>query len=193
MQTSNFAGRAVLAIKQTGISTRKIAAQLHFSESLLRHLLKALPASAGDQDLARQGKISTNELVRRAESGLRPNKNHEMLAIDRDREIRRAADLINDWLLQVPLFGPARKMILEEAQRKFRMMREAGLRPSAVAPPGTTVSQIISRSRPAPFTDDIDIIAWFAKWLCKWSFYAFPDEEIRDGGLRLALEKLRGS
>ena len=49
--------RAVLAINQTGISIRRIAAQLQISESLLRHLLQALQAPASDQDLARQGKI----------------------------------------------------------------------------------------------------------------------------------------
>ena len=43
----------------------KVAAQLQFSESLLRHLLLALQAPACDRDLARQGKISTNELARR--------------------------------------------------------------------------------------------------------------------------------
>ncbi len=59
---------AVLAIKQTGISTRKVAAQLQLSESLLRHLLQALQAPASDRDLAQQGKITTNELVRRAKA-----------------------------------------------------------------------------------------------------------------------------
>ena len=47
--------RAVLTIHQSGISIRKIAAQLQLSESLLRHLLLALRAPACDRDLARQG------------------------------------------------------------------------------------------------------------------------------------------
>ena len=79
-------------------------------------------------------------------------------------------------------------------QRKFLMMKEAGLHPPAVAPPGMIVSQIIARTKPPAFTDDsIHIVAWFAQWLCRWSFYAFLDEEIRDAGLSLALEKQRGS
>ena len=43
---------AVLRLNQSGISIRKIASQLHLSESLLRHLLQALKAPACDRDLA---------------------------------------------------------------------------------------------------------------------------------------------
>jgi hypothetical protein len=181
----------VLAIKQTGISIRKIAAQLHLSESLLRHLLQALLAPICDQDLARQGKISTNQLAGRAKACLRPAKQHEMLAIDRDREIRIAADLICEWLLQTNLFGPSRETIVQEVQRKFRMWKEAGLHPSAVAPPGTPVSRIIGRTKPPSFDSSIDIVAWFAQWLCRWSLNAFPNENVRDSSLSLALEKQR--
>ena len=137
---------AVLAISQTGISIRKIAAQLQLSESLLRHLLRALQAPAGDQDLARQGTISTNELVRRAKDRLQPTNHHETLTIDRDREIRIAADLICNWLLQTKLFGPAREMVVKEVRRKLTTMKEAGLHPSAVAPAGTPLSAGPDRS-----------------------------------------------
>jgi hypothetical protein len=181
--------RAVLAIKQTGISTRQVAAQLRLSESLLRHLLLALRAPVCDQDLARQGKISTNELVRRVEAGLRqPVKGRETPAIDRDREVRIAADLISDWLLQTKLFVPAREMIVKEVQREFRNMKEAGRHPSAVASPGTLLSQIIERTKP-PADHRIDIVAWFAHWLCRWTLFAFPDEDIRDTALVFALQK----
>ena len=175
---------AVQSIKQSGVSIRKVAARLQFSEALLRHLLQALQAPACDQVLARQGKISTNELVRRAKAGLFPAKHHET---------RMAADLICDWLLQTNLFGPAREMIVKEVQRKFRMMKEAGLHSTAVAPPGTSVSRIIKCTEPAPLTDDSIDIAWFAQWLCKWSFFAFPDEDIRDSALDLALQMQQAS
>src|ERR1035438_7742670 len=102
--------RAVQAIiSQSGLSIRKIAAQLHLSESLLRHLLQALQAPACDRDLARQGKISTNELVRRAKAGLRRSvKRRETSVLDRAQETREATDLICDWLLQTQLFVPVR-------------------------------------------------------------------------------------
>ena len=38
-------------------------------------------------------------------------KHRETSALDRDQETRIATDLICDWVLQIQLFGPARKMI----------------------------------------------------------------------------------
>ena len=181
--------RAVLTIKQSGISIRKVADQLQLSEPLLRHLLQALQAPASDQVLARQGKISTNELVRRAKAVcLRPSaQQREGIVLERTLQPGKAADLICDWLLQTQLFGPAREMIIKEAQREFFAMKEAGFRPSLAAPSGMPTSQIIKRVKPPALTDDrIDIVAWFAHWLCRWSFFAFPDEGIRDTALDLA-------
>jgi AraC-like DNA-binding protein len=184
---------AVLGIKQTGISIRSIAAQLHLSEPLLRHLLQALQAPACDQDLAREGKISTNELVRRAKAFLRPAKHDETLTIDRDREIRIAADMICDWLLQTQLNRPAREAIVKEVQHKFLAMKEAGFHPSVAPHSDTPASKIIERAKPPALTDDsIDIVAWFAQWLCTWSFFAFPDEDIRETALDLARQMQAG-
>ena len=181
--------RAVLTINQSGISIRKVATQLRLSESLLRHLLQALQAPACDRVLAQEGKISTNELIRRAKAGSRLSaKGREKLVIDRDLETRSAADLICDWLLQTKMFAPVREMIVKEVQRKFRTMKEARLHPSVVALTEALVSQIIKRVKPHA-DDSIDIVAWFAQWLCKWSFFAFPDENVRAAALDLALEK----
>ena len=187
--------RAVLTIKQSGISTRKVADQLQLSEALLRHLLQALQAPASDQVLAREGKISTNELVRRAKAAcLRPCAQHrEEIALERTLEPGKATDLIGNWLLQTQLFGPAREMIVKEVQREFLAMKEAGLRPSVAAPYDMPTSQIILRTKPPALTDNrIDIVAWFAQWLCRWSFFAFPDEDIRDTALDLARQRQLG-
>ena len=78
-------------------------------------------------------------------------------------------------------------MIVEEVWRKFRIMKEAGKRPSVAAPLNTLVSKIIELTKPA-LDDRIDITAWFAQWLCKWSFFAFPDQDMRDAALDLALQ-----
>ena len=78
-------------------------------------------------------------------------------------------------------------------RHKFITMKEAGLHPSALTPPATPVSRIIERTRPPTLVDDrIDIVAWFAQWLYKWSFIAFPDEDIRDNALDLALKMQLG-
>jgi transposase-like protein len=186
---------AVLTITQSGISIRKVAAQLHLSESLLRHLLQALQAPACDRDLARQGKMSTNELARRAKAaGLRrsPDNSHA-LELERVQENHEATDLICDWLLQTQLYGPAREAIVKEVRHKFLGMTQAGLHPSVTAPHDTRVSEIIKRTKPPALTDGrIDIVAWFAQWLCRWAFFAFPDEDIRDNALDLALQKQFG-
>lgn len=49
------------------------------------------------------------------------------------------------------------------------------------------------REKPPAFDDSIDIVAWFARWLRKWSLNAFPDEAIRDAALEMARQKQRGS
>lgn len=59
---------AVREIIQLGLSRRRLALEIGFSEGLLRRLLKCLEASPSDINLARQNLISTNELARRARS-----------------------------------------------------------------------------------------------------------------------------
>src|ERR1039458_8694604 len=69
--------RAVYAIHQAGVSLRELAKALNCSPSLLGHLLAALQASALDRTLAREGKISTRELARRARAtGIRRAARH---------------------------------------------------------------------------------------------------------------------
>src|ERR1700740_752694 len=57
---------AIREIIERGVSRRRLACEVGFSEGLFRHLLKALEATPSDIELARQNLISTNELVRRA-------------------------------------------------------------------------------------------------------------------------------
>jgi hypothetical protein len=187
--------QAVSDIRQSGISIRQIAAQLQLSESLLRRLLLSLQAPAADRALARQGKISTNELVRcaRVAEIRHTSKYREALELERAKETRRGSDLICKWLLQTELNGPCCEMIVDEVRRNFHNMKQAGRHPSVVAPPDTPVTEIIERTKPSNLVDDgIDIIGWFVQWLCRWSFFAFPDEKIRDNALDLALQRQWG-
>jgi lambda repressor-like predicted transcriptional regulator len=59
-------GRAVNVIHQAGTSLRSLAKALTCSPSLLRRLIEVDQAPLEDQLLARQGKITTNELLRRS-------------------------------------------------------------------------------------------------------------------------------
>lgn len=186
--------RAVLAINQTGISIRRIAAQLQISESLLRHLLQALQAPASDQDLARQGKISTNELVRRAKAAsLCPSPdNSEALELERVRETREAANTICNWLAERGQQGSYGKQILKGVRHEFAFREQDGslpLCPHAETP----LHKVILRSKPdRPIDDNATAICWHHEWLFRWAYHAFPDRGIRDTALDLALQMQPG-
>lgn len=178
---------AVRSIHGSGISIRQIAAQLHKSESTLRHLLIALDAPAQDRALARRGEISTNELVRRSQAaGLRRAARHrEEVELERVRQVRKAVDQICTWLSGIPLNKPNCEMIVDEVRRKFHTL--------APAPPirvDLTVEQIIERTRPPELKDhSVDILNRFVLWLLRWTYFAFPDPLVRDNALDLALQK----
>ena len=74
-------GHAVNAIHQAGTSLRSLAKALTCSPTLLRRLLEVDQAPLEDRLLARQGKISTNELLRRVKTAgtLRAVKDCEVL------------------------------------------------------------------------------------------------------------------
>jgi len=107
-------GIAVRDIIQLGVTRRRLAREIGFSEGLLRHLLKALKASPADQELARRNVISTNELVRRAVGRplVRPAKRPSGIVLPPDLPL----------LLAVPAFpsrvrtrkvSPAAKRLIE--------------------------------------------------------------------------------
>jgi hypothetical protein len=184
--------KAVRDLHNSGISIRQIASQLHKPDSSLRRLLEMLDAPAVDGLLFRQGKITGNELVRRSRAAaLRRDARHrEEIELKRERQALKAADCISKWLLKTRLNGPNREMIVDEVRREFAM-READRSLPASPKIRLPLDEIIRRSRPAP-DDSIDIVAWHAQWLCRWSFFAFPDEDIRDDALDLALQKQWG-
>jgi|SRR6185503_12957452 len=133
---------AIRSIHSSGISICQIAAELHKSESSLRHLLIPLDAPAQDRILARRGEISTNELVRRFHAvGVRRTARHrEEVEIER-RQARKAADQICPWLACVGLNKPNCEMIVDEVRRLFSSIAPAPQ--NRVAPPDLTVEEII--------------------------------------------------
>lgn len=183
---------AIQKIKTSGLSNRKIASGLGRAESSIRRLLLLLHASAVDLAAARNGSISTSELARRAITALQRQAASQQ-ANARQERARQAIDgakLICRWLRQTQFHGPSCEMIINEVRRELAMRQSDRTLP---APPTTLnlpVVEIIRRSKPAELTDDgIDIIAWYAQWLCRWTFFAFPDPDIRDNALDTALEQ----
>ena len=103
----------------TGISLRALAKALKRSPSLLRHLLEALQAPPEDQSLARQGKLTTNELVRRAREAGSVRETSKREALERKRTIQASQNgckAISDWLVAEGISGPTGAQIVNEAR-----------------------------------------------------------------------------
>ena len=183
--------QAVRAIKRAGFSIRKIAQQLKVSEALLRHLLQALKAPPDDQVLARDGKISTKELVRRAKSAMAGHaaKLREVEERKRARASVAGCNAICKWLAAQGLSGAFGEQIILEARRDLAEAEQSKRLPRDAAPAKMPVSQIIQHCRPAEQkSDEISFVAWFAQWLGRWAFYAMPDAWVRFKAIELALE-----
>jgi hypothetical protein len=183
---------AVFAIHRTGTSLRELAKALNCSDSLLRRLLCALQALPEDRYLARKGKISTNELVRRSKAaGIRRSSMHrEAREFERAQAARQGCRTICDWLAAEQVSGPYGEQIVEEARRLFAQAEQDGKFPPGTAPADMPIAQIIKQCRPAELTNDsITFIAWYARWLARWTFYAMTDSWVRDTALELALSE----
>ena len=183
--------RAVKAINRAGMALRAIASQLNCSDGLLRHLLIALEAPIEDLVLARQGKISTNELVRRAKAAGRKReaRHREEVALERERAARQAARKISDWLAAHNLQGPWGERVIEDVRWEYAGRERNGSLPPC--PTGFEISfkELVDRCEPKwPMDDNVDFLNWFHEWLCRWTFFAFPDPYVRDTALDIALE-----
>jgi transposase len=113
--------RAVHQIHRAGVSYRKLAKALNSSESLLRHLNKAAQAPALDQILARKGKISTRELVRRSKAAeaARASKAQEALECERNLASKKVRKAICGWLEEEGFPGAYGEQIVDEELRKL--------------------------------------------------------------------------
>lgn len=183
---------ALAAIKQTGVSTRQIARHLDKSEALLRRLLNVLDAPAADWAAARKGQLSTNELVRRAkaESARKSAQREKDLKRDKERQVLNGTKLICDWLRHEQVYGPDGERIIGEVRRELAMREQNGSLPKHPEHIELEIMELISRSKPkSPRDDNAGSNTWFAEWLCRWAFYAFPDSDIRNKALELALGK----
>jgi hypothetical protein len=161
------------------------------SEALLRHLLQALQAPPDDQLLARDGKISTQELVRRAKSAMAGHaaKLREIEERKRARASAAGCKAICKWLAAEGLSGAFGEQIIGEARRDLAEAEQSKRLPRDAAPAKMPVSQIIQHCRPAEQkSDEISFVARFAQWLARWAFYSMPDSRVRFKAIELALE-----
>jgi lambda repressor-like predicted transcriptional regulator len=183
--------RAVRAIYKNGTSLRELAKALKRSPSLLRHLLEALGAPPEDQLLARQGELTTNELVRRSKAAgiARATRQREALELERTQASLKGCKAIWDWLRGEGFSGPLGAQIVGEARQTLAVNEENKTLSRDAAPPGTPVSEIIRRCRPAELkTDATSNVTWFGRWLSLWAAYSMTDSWVRYKAIELALE-----
>jgi hypothetical protein len=183
---------AVCSLKHSGVSTRAIAFEIPASESGLRPLLETLQAPLQDQVLARDGKIPTSELIRRAraDKALRAAKHKGTLNLKRQQQSVKGSKAICDWLVSEGVPTNFGAQIVGEARRYLINAEETKQFPPGTVPPGTPVAEIIRRSRPdQPKENDQSQIAWRAYWPAVWVNRAMPDEWVRYKAVELALEK----
>ena len=184
--------RAVNAIHQAGTSLRELAKTLNCSDSLLRRLRAALQAPLADRLLLRQGKISTNELVRCSKAaGIRRSSMHrETREFERTQASRQACRTICGWLAAEQMSGPYCEQIVDEARRQLAIAGMTGKFPKDAAPPDMPAEEIIQCCRPPQAgINELSSTAWFGAWLARWTYYAFTDTTVRDTALDLALEE----
>lgn len=183
---------AVARIRRSGISIRQIARQVGRSEATLRRLLVTLNAPAADLLLARQDKLSINELVRRAkaEAARRDAERQQDLETRRAESAKETAILICNWLAEEGVYGPDGERIIDDVRAEFAKRELYGNLPTYPSEvPILSVQELIRRARPTqPRPDDATSIDWYHAWLFRWTFYAFPDTAVRDRALELALE-----
>jgi hypothetical protein len=182
---------ALAEIKKSDLSNRKIATMLGRGETSIRRLLLLLHAPAADFAAAQNRDITTNELLRRAKdhAARRQAQRQQAAKIDAQHAAQKAADSICQWIIQENISGPDGERIIEEVRREFAL-REQGRSLPAHKFPKLPLEELIRKSLPArPHEDNAESVSWYHQWLFRWTFFAFPDPEVRDQALELALER----
>jgi hypothetical protein len=191
---------AVHQLHEAGNSWRSLAEALGCSESLLRRLDRLAQAPASLLSLVEHDKISTREALRRVESEKKARAAEDQRALEqkRNKAAENAAAQIRHWLEEHTMWPVHRENILDETRRILATNEANGTLPKFTAPEGMPLVRIIECTRPNPPKADpepieVGSVAWYAEWLARWTFFAFPDAFVRDRALRIALNaQIRG-
>lgn len=184
--------KALHSVRNLHVSTHDLAKALGCSATLVRNLLQAAKAPVADRILARKGEISTRELVRRSKQVEKQTKAKDLEALDKKRTklAQKGARVINTWLRSNVGYDAVREGIVDETRLILAKNKRSGTLPNPGPPAsGTPVDIIIERTRPPrSLNPDTESPAWYADWLARWAFFAFPDEVVRDRALNIALD-----
>jgi len=184
---------AILPIIRSGVSGRRLAPMLNCTPSLLHRLIRCIQAAPEDLELARQCKISTNELERRATraKALRDASHQEVQILKRLEKAAKGAQDILRWLESDPAAAGNAEQVAQEARFMLNLAEQTGGLPPGTAPVGMQIKEIIQLTRPIELKDDGVDVGWFAKWLALWTFYAYPDRSVLWGAMDQALSRVQ--
>jgi lambda repressor-like predicted transcriptional regulator len=185
-------GKAVKRLNESGNSTRSLAKELGCAESSLRNLLAATRAPAVDRLSAKNGRISTRELVRRSKAAANVAAEKARIAEEerRAKESKKWGTLICSWLQEQNLAWAHQENIIQEVQRELMEADISGTLPEVEVPKGVTLDLIIDRTRPEDTKWEQAIDMYFhVDWLGHWILYAIPDAIVRDAALTYALNR----
>lgn len=188
---------SVKKIKKPDTSIRRLAELLGHSESNLRNLLKAAKAPAADLELARAGKISTRELVKRAKQAAEAEA-QEIKASQNEwcaREAKKWSTSICLWLQEQNLAWTHQETILDQTRRELDGAEFRGGLPRLTVPEGMQLDEIKERTRPKADRWDPNDSCWrsslslyfFVEWLGLWTLAAIRSRTVQDAALADAL------
>ncbi len=184
--------QAIKAILCPDISINQIARELKRSSALLRHLLVCLEASAEDQELARQGLMSTNKLAKRglAARKQREEPSPEVVKAQREESTRVAVDLICDWIEAEGLNGHHGEAVIKGASDRIVVVQRNPNLPAVPKKVGILPEVLIRRHRPKqPPDGGVARINWYVLWLARWAYSTFEDPVVREDALKQALKR----
>jgi hypothetical protein len=162
----------VSTVHESGVSLRGLAKKLTCSEGLLRHLLQARQASPEDLTLARAGRITTSELVRRsvvARTAM-PIIPRQPTQAETAKAAVNGFATVGTWLAEQNLQNSYGIRVVKDARELLVNAEKARTLPTQKAPNGLTLKEIIERCRPPkPDTQGGEVFTWYARWLAIWA------------------------
>jgi lambda repressor-like predicted transcriptional regulator len=188
--------KAIKGMRDAGNSVRFLAKELGVSEALLRNLLDAAKAPLPDRMLARRGKISTRELVKRQKlwEKAETEKTRASEEQRRTKEAKAWSTRIRRWLQELNLPWEHQWEILDLTRRELDEAEYKGILPRPVVQ-RLPLEEIIEQTRPhdsrwSPKNSrwqPADEIYFFVEWLGLWTLAAIQDRIIQDAALGDAL------
>jgi len=181
----------VAAILAAGMRGRTLAKAVGCSEGSIRRLHVISTATAEEKDLARRGALSTNQLVKQVKSRREDQSrlHRQARAAEHRAAAEHAAKKIVTWLT-AELSSAYAEQVLDEARLRVARTTPTG-KPQKKAPSGMPLGEIIRRCGQAvPDSGDVNVLERYVLWLMLWTYYAFPNRDVRDTALDLALSAI---